>query len=60
MAVPIDYARLVQDERIHVSLYTDPLIFADEMDRIFARGWVFVGHASERSEERRVGKECRL
>ncbi len=43
----IDYARLVQDDRIHVSLYTDPQIFADEMERIFTRGWVFVGHASE-------------
>src|SRR2546422_52640 len=43
----IDYKALIQDDRIHVSLYTDPRIFADEMDRIFTRGWVFVGHASE-------------
>src|SRR2546428_5768520 len=48
IAVPvIDYKALVQDDRIHVSLYTDPRIFADEMDRIFTRGWVFVGHDSE-------------
>ena len=51
MSIPaphaIDYKTLVQDDRIHVSLYTDPRIFADEMDRIFARGWVFVGHDSE-------------
>jgi len=31
----IDYKALVQDDRIHVSLYTDPRIFDDEMDRIF-------------------------
>ena len=43
----IDYKSLVQDDRIHASLYTDPRIFADEMERIFRRGWVFVGHASE-------------
>ena len=43
----IDYKRLVQDDRIHVSLYTDPRVFADEMERIFHRGWVFVGHESE-------------
>jgi len=43
----IDYKALVHDDRIHVSLYTDPRIFADEIDRIFTRGWVFVGHASE-------------
>lgn len=44
---PIDYEALVQDDRIHASLYTDPRIFADEMDRIFHTGWVFVGHDSE-------------
>jgi phenylpropionate dioxygenase-like ring-hydroxylating dioxygenase large terminal subunit len=43
----IDYKHLVQDDRIHASLYTDPAIFDDEMERIFHRGWVFVGHASE-------------
>jgi nitrite reductase/ring-hydroxylating ferredoxin subunit len=43
----VDYKTLVQDNRIHASLYTDPRVFADEMDRIFHRGWVFVGHASE-------------
>jgi len=43
----IDYKTLVRDDRIHASLYTDPRIFAEEMDRIFHAGWVFVGHESE-------------
>ncbi len=43
----IDYKHLVQENRIHASLYTDPQVFDDEMERIFHRGWVFVGHASE-------------
>jgi phenylpropionate dioxygenase-like ring-hydroxylating dioxygenase large terminal subunit len=43
----VRYDELVRDDRIHASLYTDPHIFADEMERIFHRGWVFVGHASE-------------
>lgn len=43
----IDYKVLVQDDRIHASLYTDPHVFDDEIERIFHRGWVFVGHASE-------------
>lgn len=43
----VDYAALIEDARIHVSLYTDPAVFADEMERIFHRGWVFVGHESE-------------
>ena len=46
-SVAIDYKTLVQDDRIHASLYTDPRIFDDEMERIFRRGWVFVGHDSE-------------
>ena len=44
---PVRYDALVRDDRIHASLYTDPRIFADEMERIFHRGWVFVGHESE-------------
>ena len=46
-ASAIDYRALVKDDRIHASLYTDPRIFDDEMERIFHRGWVFVGHDSE-------------
>ena len=32
-APSIDYKALVQDDRIHASLYTDPRIFDDEMER---------------------------
>ncbi|MBI3993761.1 MAG: Rieske 2Fe-2S domain-containing protein [Candidatus Lambdaproteobacteria bacterium] len=42
-----DYAALVQDGRVHGSLYVDPGVFHEEMERIFRRGWVFVGHESE-------------
>jgi len=45
-AADIDYKALVEDGRIHASLYTDPRVFADEKERIFRRGWVFVGHDS--------------
>jgi hypothetical protein len=44
---PIDYKSLVERDRIHASLYREPRIFEDEMERIFHRGWVFVGHDSE-------------
>ena len=44
---PVRYDTLVRDDRIHASLYTDPRIFDEEMERIFHRGWVFVGHESE-------------
>jgi len=46
-ASPIDYPSLVESDRIHASLYRDPRVFDDEMERIFHRGWVFVGHESE-------------
>lgn len=43
----IDYNSLVKEDRVHISLYSDPAIFADEMDKIFHRGWVYVGHRGE-------------
>jgi phenylpropionate dioxygenase-like ring-hydroxylating dioxygenase large terminal subunit len=38
---------LVRIDRVHSKVYTDPTIFDGEIDRIFHRGWVFVGHESE-------------
>ena len=43
----IDYNALVKDDRVHGRVYTDPAIFEEELDKIFSRGWVYVGHASE-------------
>jgi phenylpropionate dioxygenase-like ring-hydroxylating dioxygenase large terminal subunit len=43
----VDYNSLVKEDRVHISLYTDPSIFTDEMDKIFHRGWVYVGHRGE-------------
>jgi len=43
----IDYDALVETDRVHSRVYTDPAIFADEIAKIFHRGWVFVGHGSE-------------
>lgn len=34
-------------DRLHGSLYTDPVVFASELERIWYRGWVYVGHESE-------------
>lgn len=38
---------LVQEDRVHRSVYLDPAIFALEMEKVFGRGWVFVGHESQ-------------
>lgn len=42
-----DYTALVREDRVHTSLYRDPAIFEDEMDRIFKRTWIWVAHESE-------------
>ena len=43
----IDYDALVKEDRVHISLYTDPAVFTEEMGKIFHRGWVYVGHQGE-------------
>lgn len=43
----LDYTHLVQRDRVHGLVYTDPQVFEDELQRIFGRGWVYVGHESE-------------
>jgi benzoate/toluate 1,2-dioxygenase subunit alpha len=42
-----EIARLVEPDRVHRRLYTDPDVFDLEMERIFSRAWLFVGHASQ-------------
>jgi phenylpropionate dioxygenase-like ring-hydroxylating dioxygenase large terminal subunit len=42
-----DVARLVQPDRVHHSVYSDPRLFDQEMDRIFGRAWLLLGHESQ-------------
>ena len=42
-----DIAALVQDERVHSRIYTSQVIFDLEIERIFGKAWIYVGHASE-------------
>ncbi len=42
-----DWDYLIQEGRIHRSVYTSEALFRREMRNIFARAWVFVGHESE-------------
>lgn len=46
----VDYPALIQGNRVHGSVYTNPDVFRDELERIWYRTWVFVGHTSEVSE----------
>src|SRR6266446_6738110 len=39
--------QLVEPDRVHRSIYVTPSIFALEMERIFERTWIYVGHDSQ-------------
>ena len=56
------YDELVLRDRVHSRIYTDPAIFDEELEKIFRRTWVFVGHESEIPEPgdfraRRIGRQ---
>jgi phenylpropionate dioxygenase-like ring-hydroxylating dioxygenase large terminal subunit len=44
---PIAWDELILPDRVHGSLYTDPAVFEAELERIWYRIWVYVGHVSE-------------
>jgi phenylpropionate dioxygenase-like ring-hydroxylating dioxygenase large terminal subunit len=44
---PYDWDSLVQEDRVHRLLYTDPGIFREEMTKIFGAVWVYLAHESQ-------------
>jgi benzoate/toluate 1,2-dioxygenase subunit alpha len=42
-----DVAKLVEPGRVHRRVYADADVFELEMERIFGRAWLFVGHISQ-------------
>lgn len=40
-------AALVREDSIHKSVYTDPALYQLEMERIYGRAWIYVGHDSQ-------------
>ncbi|MFM1815595.1 MAG: hypothetical protein RLZ98_2290 [Pseudomonadota bacterium] len=42
-----DWDHLVQEDKVHRLIYTDPRIFAAEMQFVFGGTWVYLAHESE-------------
>ncbi len=42
-----EIAKLVEPGRVHRRVYCDPDVFELEMERVFGRAWLYVGHASQ-------------
>ncbi len=42
-----DVEGLIQDGRVHKSVYVDPAIFEREIELIFGRAWLYLGHESQ-------------
>lgn len=40
-------AMMVQPDRVHRALYSDPALFELEMQRLFGRAWLLLGHESQ-------------
>lgn len=45
--LPINYQQLTESDKVQPTLYTDPAIYQEEMDKIFEQTWVWVAHDSE-------------
>lgn len=47
MPQTLNYRDFVRDDAVHGSVYLSPEVFAAELDYIYSRGWVYIGHESE-------------
>ena len=46
-----DYEMMIQEDKVHQRLYTEPGIFREELTRIFGAVWVYLAHESQVPEK---------
>ncbi len=46
-AAALSVGELVREDSVHRAIYTDPAIFDLEMERIWHKTWIYVGHESQ-------------
>lgn len=44
---PLPIADLVERDRVHRRVYTDASVFEKEMENVFGKAWIYVGHESQ-------------
>ena len=49
-----EIAKLVEPGRVHRRVSADPDVFELEMERIFGRAWLYVGHTEPGAKSRRL------
>jgi len=46
----VDVNELIHEDKVHKSIYTNPELFDEELDKVFNNTWVWVAHESEVAE----------
>lgn len=46
-SLPTQWDQLIQPGMVHGPLYRDEMIFKEELEKIWFKTWVYVGHVSE-------------
>jgi phenylpropionate dioxygenase-like ring-hydroxylating dioxygenase large terminal subunit len=43
----VHYGDYVQDDRVHKAVYADQAVYESELDNIFHKKWIYIGHESQ-------------
>jgi phenylpropionate dioxygenase-like ring-hydroxylating dioxygenase large terminal subunit len=43
----LDFGSLIEEDRVHKAVYTDQAVFDKEIENIFHKKWIYIGHESQ-------------